>query len=239
MCKYQLISTSISAITEERDPSFVGMRLSAAQEGESIMGKVYVVGIAGGSASGKTTIVEQVRQYFGDQIEVIGHDSYYLPHNNMTYEERTQLNYDHPDSFDTQRLYEDVLKLKNGQSIQRPVYDYTIHNRSLETVTVHPHSIILLEGILVLENEKLRSLMDLKVFVDTDADERIMRRISRDTLERGRSIESVITQYRDTVKPMHDRYVEPTKYTADIIIPWGGENTVGIDMLIEYLKTKL
>lgn len=203
------------------------------------MGKVYVVGDAGGSASGKTTIVEQVRQYFGDQIEVIGHDSYYLPHNNMTYEERTQLNYDHPDSFDTQRLYEDVLKLKNGQSIQRPVYDYTIHNRSLETVTVHPHSIILLEGILVLENEKLRSLMDLKVFVDTDADERIMRRISRDTLERGRSIESVITQYRDTVKPMHDRYVEPTKYTADIIIPWGGENSIGIDMLIEYLKTKL
>ena len=186
------------------------------------MGKVYVVGVAGGSASGKTTIVEQVRQYFGDQIEVIGHDSYYLPHNNMTYEERTQLNYDHPDSFDTQRLYEDVLKLKNGQSIQRPVYDYTIHNRSLETVTVHPHSIILLEGILVLENEKLRSLMDLKVFVDTDADERIMRRISR-----------------DTVKPMHDRYVEPTKYTADIIIPWGGENSIGIDMLIEYLKTKL
>lgn len=155
------------------------------------MGKVYVVGVAGGSASGKTTIVEQVRQYFGDQIEVIGHDSYYLPHN------------------------------------------------SLETVTVHPHSIILLEGILVLENEKLRSLMDLKVFVDTDADERIMRRISRDTLERGRSIESVITQYRDTVKPMHDRYVEPTKYTADIIIPWGGENSIGIDMLIEYLKTKL
>lgn len=203
------------------------------------MGKVYVVGVAGGSASGKTTIVEQVRQYFGDQIEVIGHDSYYLPHSNMTYEERTQLNYDHPDSFDTQRLYEDVLKLKNGQTIQRPVYDYTIHNRSLETVTVHPHSIILLEVILVLENEKLRSLMDLKVFVDTDADERIMRRISRDTLERGRSIESVITQYRDTVKPMHDRYVEPTKYTADIIIPWGGENTIGIDMLIEYLKTKL
>lgn len=236
MCKYQLISTSISAITEERD-----LRLC----GSNIPGRTgrrkhyYVVGVAGGSASGKTTIVEQVRQYFGDQIEVIGHDSYYLPHNNMTYEERTQLNYDHPDSFDTQRLYEDVLKLKNGQSIQRPVYDYTIHNRSLETVTVHPHSIILLEGILVLENEKLRSLMDLKVFVDTDADERIMRRISRDTLERGRSIESVITQYRDTVKPMHDRYVEPTKYTADIIIPWGGENSIGIDMLIEYLKTKL
>ena len=203
------------------------------------MGKVYVVGVAGGSASGKTTIVEQVQKYFGDQIEVIGHDSYYLPHNNMSYEERTRLNYDHPSSFDTERLYEDVVKLKNGETIQRPVYDYTIHNRSLETVTVTPKPIILLEGILVLENEALRNLMDLKVFVDTDADERIMRRISRDTLERGRSIESVITQYRDTVKPMHDKYVEPTKYTADIILPWGGENTVGIDMLIEYLKTKL
>ena len=203
------------------------------------MGKVYVVGVAGGSASGKTTIVEQVQKYFGDQIEVIGHDSYYLPHNSMSYEERTRLNYDHPSSFDTQRLYEDVVKLKNGETIQRPVYDSTIHNRSLETVTVTPQPIILLEGILVLENEALRNLMDLKVFVDTDADERIMRRISRDTLERGRSIESVITQYRDTVKPMHDKYVEPTKYTADIIIPWGGENTVGIDMLIEYLKTKL
>ena len=193
----------------------------------------------GGSASGKTTIVEQVQKYFGDQIEVISHDSYYLPHNSMSYEERTRLNYDHPSSFDTQRLYEDVVKLKNGETIQRPVYDYTIHNRSLETVTVTPKPIILLEGILVLENEALRNLMDLKVFVDTDADERIMRRISRDTLERGRSIESVITQYRDTVKPMHDKYVEPTKYTADIILPWGGENTVGIDMLIEYLKTKL
>jgi uridine kinase len=203
------------------------------------MGNVYVVGIAGGSASGKTTIVEQIRQHFGDQIEVIGHDSYYKAHDSMTYEERTKLNYDHPDSFDTKLMLEDVKKLKAGHSIQRPVYDYADHNRSLETVTVHPTPLILLEGILVLENEELRKLMDLKVFVDTDADERIMRRISRDTLERGRSIESVITQYRETVKPMHDKYVEPTKYTADVIIPWGGENQVGIDMLIQYLHTKL
>jgi uridine kinase len=203
------------------------------------MGNVYVVGIAGGSASGKTTIVEQIRQHFGDQIEVIGHDSYYKAHDSLTYEERTKLNYDHPDSFDTKLMLEDVKKLKAGHSIQRPVYDYADHNRSLETVTVHPTPLILLEGILVLENEELRKLMDLKVFVDTDADERIMRRISRDTLERGRSIESVITQYRETVKPMHDKYVEPTKYTADVIIPWGGENRVGIDMLIQYLHTKL
>ena len=209
------------------------------QEGERIMGNVFVVGIAGGSASGKTTIADQIQQYFGDQIEVIRHDSYYLPHNDMTYEERTHLNYDHPSSFDTGRLYDDVVALKAGKTIERPVYDYTIHNRSLETVTVEPRPLILLEGILVLESEALRSLMDLKVFVDTDADERIMRRISRDTVERGRSIDSVITQYRETVKPMHDQFVEPSKHTADVIIPWGGENTVGIALLIEYLKTKI
>ena len=203
------------------------------------MGNVFVIGMAGGSASGKTTIADQIQRYFGDQIEVIRHDSYYLPHNDMTYEERTHLNYDHPSSFDTKRLYDDVVALKAGKTIERPVYDYTIHNRSLETVTVQPKPLILLEGILVLENEALRSLMDLKVFVDTDADERIMRRISRDTVERGRSIDSVITQYRETVKPMHDQFVEPSKHTADVIIPWGGDNIVGIELLIEYLKTKL
>ena len=203
------------------------------------MGNVYVVGIAGGSASGKTTIVEQIRQHFGSQIEIIGHDSYYFAHNNMPFEERCKLNYDHPEAFETSRLVEDVLKLKAGEAIFRPVYDYTIHNRSTDTVLVEPRKIILLEGILVLENEDLRKLMDLKVYVDTDADERIMRRISRDTMERGRSIESIVTQYRTTVKPMHDRFVEPTKYYADIIIPWGGENAVGIDMLMQYLKAHL
>ena len=203
------------------------------------MENIFVVGVAGGSASGKTTIVQQIRDHFGDAIEVIGHDSYYLAHDGMTYEERSRLNYDHPDSFETARLIRDVKALKAGKTVERPVYDYAIHNRSAETVTVRPRPIILLEGILVLENQELRDLMDLKVFVDTDADERIMRRISRDTLERARSIESIITQYRDTVKPMHDRFVEPTKYYADVIIPWGGENTVGIDMLKKYLETKL
>lgn len=129
--------------------------------------------------------------------------------------------------------------MKAGKTVMRPVYDYTIHNRSRETVRVMPKPLLILEGILVLEDPKLRELMDLKVFVDTDADERIMRRISRDTLERGRSIESVITQYRTTVKPMHDKFVEPTKYFADVIIPWGGENVVGIDLLERYLERKL
>ena len=209
------------------------------QEGERIMGNVFVVGIAGGSASGKTTIADQIQQYFGDQIEVIRHDSYYLPHNDMTYEERTHLNYDHPSSFDTGRLYDDVVALKAGKTIERPVYDYTIHNRSLETVTVEPRPLILLEGILVLENEALRSLMDLKVFVDTDADERIMRRISRDTVERGRSIDSVITQYRETVKPMHDQFVEPSKRKADLIVPEGGQNLVALELLIKWVDNHL
>jgi uridine kinase len=203
------------------------------------MGEIYVVGIAGGSASGKTTIVAELAEYFGDRIQVIGHDCYYRAHDQMTYEERTHLNYDHPDAFETERLIRDVQALRAGKTIARPVYDYADHNRSLETVAVEPRPIILLEGILVLEDPKLRELMDLKVFVDTDADERIMRRISRDTLERGRSIDSVITQYRETVKPMHDKFVEPTKYYADIILPWGGENRVGIDLLRSYLEARL
>ena len=203
------------------------------------MEDIFVVGIAGGSASGKTTIVQQIREAFGDSIVVIGHDSYYYAHDGMTYEERSKLNYDHPDAFETSRLIQDVKELKAGKTVKRPIYDYSIHNRSPETVTIHPRPIVLLEGILVLENQELRDLMDLKVFVDTDADERIMRRISRDILERARSIESIITQYRETVKPMHDRFVEPTKYYADVIIPWGGDNTVGIDMLKQYLRAKL
>ena len=203
------------------------------------MGETYIVGIAGGSASGKTTIVEQIRNHFGDRIQVIGHDCYYRAHDDMPFAQRCKLNYDHPDAFETDRMVRDVLQLKAGNSIQLPVYDYADHNRSPETVTVQPKPIIILEGILVLEAPQLRSLMDLKVYVDTDADERIMRRISRDTLERGRSIDSIITQYRETVKPMHDKYVEPSKYYADVIIPWGGENKVGIDKLKEYLNTKL
>lgn len=203
------------------------------------MGETYIVGIAGGSASGKTTIVEQIRNHFGDRIQVIGHDCYYRAHDDMPFAQRCKLNYDHPDAFETDRMVRDILQLKAGNSIQLPVYDYADHNRSPETVTVQPKPIMILEGILVLEDPQLRSLMDLKVYVDTDADERIMRRISRDTLERGRSIDSIITQYRETVKPMHDKYVEPSKYYADVIIPWGGENKVGIDMLMEYLNTKL
>ena len=154
----------------------------------------------------------------------------------MPYEERAKLNYDHPNSFDTERMVKDVLALKAGTVVERPVYDYSIHNRAKETVTVYPKRILMLEGILILESKELRDLMDLKIFVDTDADERLMRRITRDMVERARSIESILSQYRDTVKPMHEQFVEPSKKYADIIIPEGGRNVVAVSILKHYLK---
>lgn len=201
--------------------------------------KICVLGVAGGSASGKTTIINRVKEYFGNDIAVISHDSYYKAHDDMEYEERCKLNYDHPDSFESDRMAEDVRKLMKGYAIEMPVYDYCIHNRSKETVTVEPKPVILMEGILVLENKELRDLMDIKIFVDADADERLMRRIRRDMAERGRSIESILEQYSQTVKPMHEEFVEPSKKYADVIIPRGGENAPGIDMLTTYLTKKL
>lgn len=199
--------------------------------------KICVLGVAGGSASGKTTIINKVKDYFGNDIAVISHDSYYKAHDDMPFEERCKLNYDHPDSFESDRMAEDVRKLMKGHSIEMPVYDYRIHNRSKETVTVEPRTVILMEGILVLENKELRDLMDVKIFVD--ADERLMRRIRRDMTERGRSIESVLKQYSETVKPMHEEFVEPSKKYADVIIPHGGENAPGIEMLTTYLTKML
>jgi uridine kinase len=206
------------------------------QEVDEMSGKVCIVGIAGGTASGKTTIVRKIKEKFGDDIAVINHDSYYKAHNDLTYEDRSRLNYDHPASFDTDLMIEDVQKLKNNIEIDMPVYDYTIHNRSDATIHVVPKKVIILEGILILESKALRDLMDIKVFVDTDADERLMRRIRRDMIERARSIESILTQYTETVKPMHEQFVEPSKKYADIIIPRGGENTTGISILQEHLK---
>jgi len=204
--------------------------------GENRMDRTYVIGVAGGTASGKTTIVQIIKDYFGDDIELIGHDCYYKAHDNMTYDERAELNYDHPRSFETDRMVADVAALKEGKVIERPVYDYSVHNRAKETVKVYPKRILMLEGILVLESEELRNLMDLKIFVDTDADERLMRRITRDMSERARSIESVLHQYRTTVKPMHEQFIEPSKKYADIIIPRGGKNTVAIAILKNYLE---
>ena len=200
------------------------------------MGKVWIIGIAGGSASGKSTVVRRLRDYFGDDIGFVSHDSYYKAHDDLTYEERCRLNYDHPDALETDRMVEDLRRLKEGHEIECPVYDFTVHNRSAETVKVQPKRVVIVEGIMILENRELRNLLDLKVYVDADADERITRRLIRDMKERGRSAESVVNQYIATVKPMHEKYVEPTKKYADIIIPRGGHNKLAISILTEYLK---
>lgn len=203
------------------------------------MDKICVIGIAGGTASGKTTIVNKLKDFFGDDVELISHDSYYKAHDDMPYEERAKLNYDHPSSFDTDRMIEDIKALKRGEAVYIPVYDFSIHNRTDKTVKVEPKRVIMIEGILIFENKELRDLMDIKIFVDTDADERLMRRIIRDMKYRGRTIESIITQYQTTVKPMHEEFVEPSKKYADIIIPRGGENKAAMEILKGHLNIML
>ena len=200
------------------------------------MEEICVVGIAGAPASGKTTIVQKIKEFFGNDIVVISHDSYYKAHDELPYEERCKLNYDHPDAFDTDRMVEDVKRLKSGRTVEIPVYDFSIYNRVHETLRVEPKRVIIVEGILILDSLKLRELLDIKVYVDTDADERLMRRLKRDMTQRARSVESVLSQYAQTVKPMHEQFVEPSKKYADIIIPRGGENQTGINILQEHLK---
>ena len=203
------------------------------------MDKVMVIGIAGGTGSGKTTITRKLMQRFGNDVSVIYHDNYYKAHHNMPYEERAKLNYDQPDAFDTDQLIEAVRALKRGRSVICPVYDYSIHDRSEKTITVKPAKVVLVEGILIFENKELCELMDIKVFVDADADVRILRRIVRDVRDRGRSLESVVNQYLSTVKPMHEKYVEPSKRNADIIVPEGGHNKVALELLMERVRAHL
>ena len=203
------------------------------------MSDCIIIGIAGGTASGKTTVAQKIKEEFGDNVELLSHDFYYLPHNDMTYEERTKINYDHPNAFETDRLIRDVRDLKAGKAVDAPVYDFTIHNRVDETIHVEPKRVIIVEGILVFENEELRRLMDIKIFVDTDSNERLARRILRDVKERGRSLDSVLTQYTTTVKPMHDQFVEPSKRYADVIIPRGGQNSEALEMINERIKSIL
>lgn len=201
--------------------------------------KPYIVGVAGGSASGKTEIVKTLKKHFEDKIEIIEHDNYYFSHDNLTMDERASLNYDHPQAFETNLLIEHVKKIINNEEIDIPTYDFTIHTRSSDTLKKSPKPIVIVEGILVLENEELRNLMDMKVFVDCDGDVRLKRRITRDLVERNRTIESILTQYMETVKPMHELFVEPSKKFADLIVPKGGKNKVAIDVLINHLATKL
>ncbi len=200
---------------------------------------VLVIGIAGGTGSGKTTITKRLIENFGENVSVIRHDNYYKRHDDLTYEERSALNYDHPDSLDTDMMIEDIRKLKNGKEVECPVYDFTVHNRSEKTELIKPSKVFVVEGILIFQNKKLCNEMDIKLFVDTDADVRILRRIHRDVRKRGRTLESVIDQYLATVKPMHEMYVEPSKKNADIIIPEGGKNPVAIEMLLDRVAAHL
>ena len=195
------------------------------------MENILVIGIAGGSGSGKTTLVKNLMAQFGPKITVLSHDNYYKRHDELTYEQRCELNYDEPGAFDTSLMVYQLEQLRHGQTIQCPVYDFTVHNRSNETLSIQPEQVIIVEGILIFENEQLRDLMDIKIFVDADADIRICRRMMRDVNKRGRSLESVITQYQQTVKPMHEKYVEPSKKYADIVVPEGGKNMVALAMI--------
>lgn len=200
---------------------------------------VMVIGIAGGTGSGKTTITRKISQRFAGKVSVLYHDNYYKAHHGMSYAERSKLNYDHPDAFDTELMIEDLKKLKRGEIVHSPTYDYSIHDRSDKTITVKPAPVVIVEGIMILQSRELCDLMDIKIYVDTDADVRILRRIVRDVRDRGRSLESVVNQYLTTVKPMHEQFVEPSKRRADIIIPEGGHNQVALDMVYERVRAHL
>jgi len=194
--------------------------------------KFLVIGIAGGTGSGKTTLMKNIIERFGDVVTVLSHDNYYRRHDELTYEERCRINYDEPAALETDLMAQHLDLLRRGEPIKCPVYDFTQHNRSDETITVVPKSVIIVEGILIFEDAPLRELMDIKIFVDTDADVRLCRRIKRDVNKRGRTLESVLTQYQETVKPMHEKYVEPSKKYADIVVPEGGKNLVALDMIM-------
>jgi uridine kinase len=199
--------------------------------------KRIVIGVAGGTGSGKTTVSEAILDRVGrDQIAFLQHDSYYRDRSHLPPEERPKANYDHPDALESELLAQHLTSLKAGQAVEVPLYDYTSHTRRAETVRVEPRRVILVEGILIFAEKTLRELMDIKVFVDTDADLRFIRRLQRDITERGRTVENVIRQYTETVRPMHLEFVEPSKRYADIIIPEGGFNVTAIDMLVTKVK---
>ena len=203
------------------------------------MEDILVIGIAGGTGSGKTTLVKNLANIFADEVTVLSHDNYYKRHDDLTYEQRCLLNYDEPDAFDTSLMAYQLDCLRHGQSIQCPTYDYTVHNRSDKTIHIVPNRVIIVEGILIFENEDQRNLMDIRIFVDTDADVRLCRRIKRDVNKRRRSVTSVLEQYQTTVKPMHEKFVEPSKKFAHLIVPEGGKNEVAIDMIMGRIRRHL
>ena len=203
------------------------------------MENVLVIGIAGGTGSGKTTLMKNLIQRFEGAVTVLSHDNYYKRHDELPLEQRSQLNYDEPDALETDLMARHLDLLRQGQSIDCPVYDFSNHNRSDETLRIDPNPVIIVEGILIFENQPLRELMDIRIFVDTDADVRLCRRIKRDVTKRGRTLESVLTQYQQTVKPMHEKYVEPSKRFAHIVVPEGGKNPVALDMIMGRIQRHL
>ena len=203
------------------------------------MKDILVIGIAGGTGSGKTTLMNNLIEKFSENVTLLSHDNYYKRHDDLTYEERCKLNYDEPAALETDLMARHLDRLRHGEAIDCPVYDFTQHNRSDKTIRIVPKPVIIVEGILIFENKELRDLMDIRIFVDTDADVRLCRRILRDVSERGRSLESVLTQYQTTVKPMHEMYVEPSKKYANIIVPEGGQNFVALDMIMGRIQRHL
>ncbi len=198
-----------------------------------------IIGIAGGTGSGKTTLTRHLKDHFGPEVTVIGHDSYYRRQEGKTYEERALQNYDHPDAFETDLLVRHLRELREGRSIQCPVYSYVDHNRTDKTTEIFPTKVLIVEGILIFQDPVLREMFDIKIFVETDADERILRRCLRDVEERGRTLRSVVTQYLTTVKPMHEQYVEPSRKYADIVVLEGGHNLVALEMIMQRIQSHI
>ena len=200
---------------------------------------ILVIGIAGGTGSGKTTLMNNLIERFAGSVTVLSHDNYYRRNDHLTYEERCRINYDEPAALETDLMARHLEQLRRGETIQCPVYDFAQHNRSSETIEIAPKSVIIVEGILIFEDQALRDLMDIKIFVDTDSDVRLCRRIKRDVNKRGRSLESVLDQYQTTVKPMHEKYVEPSKKHANLVVLEGGKNWVALDMIVGRIQRHL
>ncbi len=198
-----------------------------------------LIGIAGGTGSGKTTLTRQLKEHFGSRVTVIGHDSYYRAQPGTTHEFRVAQNYDHPDAFETDLLVRHLQELKAGRSVERPVYSFSDYDRTYQTVTIYPSAVIIVEGVLIFQDTALRDMLDIRIFVETDADVRILRRALRDVEERGRTLESVVSQYLTTVKPMHEQFVEPTRKYADLVVLEGGHNRVALDMIVQRIQSHL
>ena len=212
--------------------------LSVEENVSAYLDKITIIGIAGGTGSGKTTVVKKIVESLPPHfVAVVPLDSYYTDTTGMTPEERSDINFDHPDAFDWKLLIKHVNELRNGHAVEQPTYSYIISNRLPETIHVEPKPVIIIEGIMTLINKRLRDMMDLKIFVDCDPDERLIRNIQRDTIDRGRTVSMVVDRYLKVLKPMHEQFIEPTKRFADVIIPQGGDNIKGIGMLSNYIET--